>query len=175
MNRDVTLSTIGNELMMLDGRVHLSQGEFATAVGISPSALRRWESDTSCPKAKSLKKVIEILLSKGAFSQGEEQVEAMHLWELANKRGLKVPFDEAWFRGLMQDVGGVPCTTGQPIDQGNEENLIVPPSSDGGEDEIGVRHRTGASPVPTAPVHVPKRSGIGGKRKRLLQKKRAGC
>ena len=105
MNRDVKLSTFGTELMLLYGRINLSQGEFATSVGISPSALRRWESDTSSPKAESLKRVIETLLSKGAFSQGEEQVEAMHLWELANKKGLKVPFDEVWFRGIMQTVG----------------------------------------------------------------------
>src|SRR5579859_7392438 len=86
MNKDVKLSTFGNQLMMLYGRANLSQGEFATSVGISPSALRRWESDTSSPKAESLKRAIETLLSKGAFSQGEEQVEAMHLWELANQK-----------------------------------------------------------------------------------------
>src|SRR5262249_47608487 len=106
MNKDVRLSTFGNELMMLYGRANLSQREFARLVGVSSVALRKWESGESCPKAESLKRVIEILLSQGVFSKGEEQAEAMHLWELANRKGLKVPFDEAWFRGVMQSQAG---------------------------------------------------------------------
>src|SRR5215469_4295842 len=94
-------SMFGNELMMLYGRVNLLQGQFASLVGVSSVALRKWESGASCPKAESLKRVIEILISKGAFTQGEEQAEAMHLWALANQKGLKVPFDEVWFRDVM--------------------------------------------------------------------------
>jgi transcriptional regulator with XRE-family HTH domain len=108
MNRDVHQSTFGNELMMLYGRAKLSQSKFASLVGISSVALRKWESGESCPKAESLKRVVEILMHQGAFWQGEEQREAMHLWELANQRGLKVPFDEVWFREI-RTVGVVPC------------------------------------------------------------------
>jgi len=60
MNKDVKLPTFGNELMMLYGRANLSQREFVSLVGISSVALRKWESGESCPKAESLKRVIEI-------------------------------------------------------------------------------------------------------------------
>jgi DNA-binding XRE family transcriptional regulator len=106
MHDDTQHSTFGNELMMLYGRINVSQGEFARLVGVSSVALRKWESGESCPKAESLKRVIERLLSKGAFSKGGELSEAMHLWELANKRGLKVPFDEVWFREVMHSQAG---------------------------------------------------------------------
>jgi DNA-binding XRE family transcriptional regulator len=96
MSKGVKLSTFGNELMMLYHRANLSQGEFANLVGVSSVALRKWESGESCPKAESLKRVIEVLIYKGAFRQGEEQTEARYLWQLAMQRGLKTPFDEVW-------------------------------------------------------------------------------
>ncbi len=140
MNRDVKHSTFGDELMLLYGRARLSQREFAHLVGVSSVALRKWESGESCPKAESLKRVIEILLRQGVFSLGEERPEAMHLWELANRRGLKVPFDEVWFStvAVVSRTDPVPGTTGQPTDQGEEENLIVPPTSS----DVSDTHRT---------------------------------
>jgi len=99
MNKDVKHVAFGNQLMLLYGRAKLSQSEFASLVGFSSVAVRKWESGESCPKAESLKRVIEILMSKRAFS---EQTEAIQLWELANQRGLKVPFDSVWFREVMQ-------------------------------------------------------------------------
>jgi DNA-binding XRE family transcriptional regulator len=184
-------STFGNELMMLYGRSNLSQGEFARLVGISSVALRKWESGESCPKAESLKRVIETLLSKGAFSQGEEQAEAMHLWELANKKGLKVPFDEAWFKGVMQGQASAgedrigarhdpysPCPVprADPVPtrsgavQGEEENLTVPPSSDGGDAHLTTldtnlrtkKESVGTDSLALAPTKT------RGRRKRLL-------
>jgi DNA-binding transcriptional regulator YiaG len=129
MDKDVKLRTFGNELMMLYGRVNLSQREFATLVGISSVALRKWESGQSCPKAGSLKSVIEILVHKGAFEQGEEQAEALHLWELAMQRGLKAPFDEVWFARISCPVPGADPVVQGTGDQGEEENLTVPPAS----------------------------------------------
>jgi len=108
MNKDLKVYAFGNELMMLYGRVNLSQSEFATLVGISSVALRRWESGQSCPKAESLKRVIEILIHQGAFKKGAEQTEALHLWELAMQRGLKVPFDEVWFVGVVPSADPMP-------------------------------------------------------------------
>src|SRR5919197_1475321 len=109
MHKDVPVTAFGHKLMMLYGRVHLSQGEFASAVGISSVALRKWESGASCPKAESLKRALEVLICQGALIKEEEQREVQHLWELAMKKGLKVPFDEMWFRGVMQaPVGIVP-------------------------------------------------------------------
>jgi DNA-binding XRE family transcriptional regulator len=108
MNKDVELSTFGNELMALYRRANLSQGEFATLAGISPVALRKWESDQSCPKVESLKSAIEVLVYKEAFKQGAEQTEARYLWQLAMQRGLKVPFDEVWFVGIVPGANPVP-------------------------------------------------------------------
>jgi transcriptional regulator with XRE-family HTH domain len=91
----------GARLGQLYTRAKLTQEEMAHRVGVSSAAIRNWERGEHGITAEKLQKVIEVIIQAGAFWEGEEDSEAKELWHLA---GLKVAFDERWFRALRHKV-----------------------------------------------------------------------
>ncbi|QBD75912.1 TIR domain-containing protein [Ktedonosporobacter rubrisoli] len=89
----------GKELKRLRERVGLSLEELAKELEVGVMALMRWESGESRPSLHVLSRLIEILLSEGAFTQGQERAEAEKLWKLGAP-GLK--FDKQWFADLLK-------------------------------------------------------------------------
>jgi transcriptional regulator with XRE-family HTH domain/N-acetylneuraminic acid mutarotase len=94
-------SRLRDKLLLFNARTRLSQQGVASFVGVSTAALRNWEAGQSKPTAQNLKRLIELYVAYRAFAEGEEQAEAADLWEAAQERGLKVPFDEQWFQELL--------------------------------------------------------------------------
>jgi transcriptional regulator with XRE-family HTH domain len=94
-------SRLRDKLLLFNARTGLSQQSLARLVGVSTAALRNWEAGQSKPTAQNLKRLIELYIAYRAFVEGEDQAEAMGLWEAAQERGLKVPFDEQWFQELL--------------------------------------------------------------------------
>jgi transcriptional regulator with XRE-family HTH domain len=94
-------SRLRDKLLLLNARTRLSQQGVASFVGVSTAALRNWEAGQSKPTAQNLKRLIELYVAYRAFAEGEEQTEAADLWEAAQERGLKVPFDQKWFQELL--------------------------------------------------------------------------
>lgn len=123
-------SKLGEELGKLRTRAELSQLELAGLVGVSDVALRTWEAGVSSPKAKNLKKLIEVHMDKGTFTRGKEQVEAKVLWESAREKGLKEAFDEEWFKELSIDRQRLLV---------NNEQEVKPQASDS---DIGTHSKT---------------------------------
>ncbi len=99
-------SRLRDKLLLLNARTGLSQQGLAGLVGVSTAALRNWEAGQSKPTSQNLKRLIEIYVECRAFTEGEEQTEAVDLWEAAQERGLKVPFDEQWFQELLVNQQG---------------------------------------------------------------------
>ena len=91
-------SDFGGELGKMRTRIRLSQSTLASLAAVSEVTIRNWESDISKPKPEHLKKLIEVLLQKKAFTEGKELEEAKKFWEQAC---LKAVFDEEWFKQLM--------------------------------------------------------------------------
>lgn len=94
-------SRLRDKLLLYNARTRLSQQGVASFVGVSTAALRNWEAGQSKPTAQNLKRLIELYVAYRAFAEGGEQAEAADLWEAAQERGLKVPFDEQWFQELL--------------------------------------------------------------------------
>lgn len=94
-------SRLRDKLLLFNARTGLSQQGLARLVGVSTAALRNWEAGQSKPTPQNLKRLIEIYFEYRAFVEGEEQTEAADLWEAAQERGLKVPFDKQWFQELL--------------------------------------------------------------------------
>lgn len=99
-------SRLRDKLLLFNARTGLSQQGVASFVGVSTAALRNWEAGQSKPTAQNLKRLIELYVAYRAFAEGEEQAEAADLWEAAQERGLKVPFDEHWFQELLANQQG---------------------------------------------------------------------
>ena len=64
-------SDFGGELGKMRNRIGLSQANLANLVGVSEVTIRNWESNISKPKAEHLKKLIEVFLQRGAFTEGK--------------------------------------------------------------------------------------------------------
>jgi transcriptional regulator with XRE-family HTH domain len=94
-------SRLREKLLLFNARTGLSQQGVASFVGVSAAALRNWEAGQSKPTAQNLKRLIELYVAYRAFAEGEEQADAADLWEAAQERGLKVPFDDHWFQELL--------------------------------------------------------------------------
>ncbi|MGZ3624884.1 MAG: tetratricopeptide repeat protein [Ktedonobacteraceae bacterium] len=92
----------GSELGKMRTRTSLSQSTLASLVGVSEVTIRNWELSISKPKPERLRKLIEVLLQKEAFTEGKELEEAKKFWGQARER---VAFDEEWFDVLMRNQG----------------------------------------------------------------------
>lgn len=104
-------SRLRDKLLLFNARTRLSQQGVASFVGVSTAALRNWEAGQSKPTAQNLRRLIELYVAYRAFAVGEEQAEAADLWEAAQERGLKVPFDEQWFQELLAKQGSLHSET----------------------------------------------------------------
>lgn len=94
-------SRLRDKLLLFNGRTSFSQQDLAKFIGVSTAALRNWEAGYSKPTAQNLRRLIEIYLAQSIFPEGEEYTEAADLWQSAQERGLKAPFDEQWFQALL--------------------------------------------------------------------------
>jgi transcriptional regulator with XRE-family HTH domain len=102
-----------NELFqMYRRRLGITQKELAGLLGLNSSRMiRGWEAGDSLPKAERLCKLLEVCLSRGAFTQGQELTEAQQLWNCVkdffdNNRVDRITsypvFDYKWFEALLQ-------------------------------------------------------------------------
>lgn len=94
-------SRLRDKLLLYNARTKLSQQDLASFVGVSTAALRNWEAGQSKPTVQNLQRLLELYIAYRTFAGGEERAEAAELWEAAQERGLKVPFDEQWFQELL--------------------------------------------------------------------------
>ena len=113
-------SRLRDKLLLYNARTRLSQQGVASFVGVSTAALRNWEAGQSKPTAQNLKRLIELYIAYKAFTEGEEQAEAADLWEAAQERGLKVPFDEQWFQELLANQRSLQSETEPGLESGTE-------------------------------------------------------
>ncbi len=93
-----------------NGRISLLQITMAEMIGISSYAIRTWETGKYLPTSDNLRKLLDFYLKQGAFTKNKELEEARELWRLwvvasygENYSDPKDVFDEAWFRGLLQE------------------------------------------------------------------------
>ena len=97
--------TVGQTLLTLRTRTKLTQAELATLVGVNWRSIQHWENGEAYPKEDGLQRLIAVFLAQGAFTSGQEQVEAAQLWEqisAAAPRHLAL-FNAAWFAQLLEE------------------------------------------------------------------------
>ncbi|MDB5078156.1 MAG: hypothetical protein JWP00_80 [Chloroflexi bacterium] len=105
----------GELLKRLRIRTRLTQTELGLLISISEKMIRNWETDANLPKAKNLKKLIEIFLDQAIFIPGIEREEALNLWnsiksvfDATTKTYGEYPgFDDAWFDNLSRTTSPV--------------------------------------------------------------------
>ncbi|QBD75911.1 TIR domain-containing protein [Ktedonosporobacter rubrisoli] len=86
----------GKELKGLRERTGLSRDELARELEVEASVIASWEAGELRPRLYLLSRLIEVMLSKGAFTAGQERAEAERLWKLGAE------FDATWFAGLLE-------------------------------------------------------------------------
>src|SRR6266567_7592525 len=116
----------GSELGKIRTRTGLTQATLAKLVGVSEVTIRNWESSLSKPKAERLKKLIEVLLQKDAFTKGKELEEVTSLWEQVreNDTRMKAGFDEEWFHELMRNQRSLLVDIEKDIEPKRPEILV---------------------------------------------------
>jgi transcriptional regulator with XRE-family HTH domain len=128
----------------------LRQRDLASLIGVETRTLQLWESGESLPGPDNLQRMIHVLLTEHLFLPEEEEQEAQRLWkavsQVYNERPgtyrLYPPFDEHWFRHLMQDATHVSAAeqkTRQEVRQ---------------EQRTGERGENGESGVPLPPTNL---------------------
>ena len=99
---------LGEKLVTLRNRIKdkPTQGEIAKDIGVSLTTFSNWENAITKPNAHNLKKLIELFLCKGAFTEGKELEEAGQLWYESEVRA---SFDEEWFNQLLEQLEQTNC------------------------------------------------------------------
>ena len=77
----------GQQLLSLRTRAHLTQIALAEQIGVNRRSVQYWETGESYPKADTLQRLITVLLSHHAFTEGQERMEAQALWSQAAQDG----------------------------------------------------------------------------------------
>src|SRR5262245_1835248 len=90
-------------LLLLRGRMQMTQRELAAQVGVHVHSIQGWEAGVTYPGVASLRALIAVAARAGAFKAGQEADEAAGLWTAATREAprLRVPFDRAWFDGIV--------------------------------------------------------------------------
>jgi non-specific serine/threonine protein kinase len=96
--------TFRGRLLLLRGRIGLTQRELAGRLGVHVHSVQAWETGDSYPSAVSLQRLVAAALGAGGFAAGREAIEAAELWSAAVREAprLRTPFDHAWFDGLLE-------------------------------------------------------------------------
>jgi transcriptional regulator with XRE-family HTH domain len=93
--------SFGEAMLALRTKVGLTQAGLAQQLGISRRAVGAWEVGASYPSPKHLKHLIELGSQHRAFHPGQEAEEIRLLWASAK---LRVPLDETWLAGLLEQA-----------------------------------------------------------------------
>src|SRR5262245_33925110 len=90
-------------LLRLRRRMHLTQRELATQMGVHVHSLQGWEAGANYPGVESLRALIAAAARAGAFAPGHEVDDAAALWAAAAQDAprLRIPFDRAWFDRIL--------------------------------------------------------------------------
>lgn len=90
-------------------KARLTQLQLAKLVGVSKRAVLNWEAGNSYPQHDHLRRLVEIFLDRGCFTEHEEQGEAQILWEKASasKKDVKDAFNPAWFNTILPENPGL--------------------------------------------------------------------
>lgn len=93
-------------LVTLRKRAGLTQKAVALQLGVGEKSIRNWEGGNCYPSEAHLRQLIEIYLSKHAFTPEHEQEEVHKLWDQLGERTSHhtSSFDEQWFAALLQKV-----------------------------------------------------------------------
>jgi WD40 repeat protein/transcriptional regulator with XRE-family HTH domain len=99
--------TFSDLVLQFRGRIGLTQRDLAGALGVHVHSVQAWETGTSHPGLASLQALIATILRTGGFTTGREETEAVALWAAAMREAprLKRPFDQTWFRHLLDQPG----------------------------------------------------------------------
>ena len=93
---------VGQYVLTLRSRAKLTQAALADRIGVHRRSVQKWESGETYPTAENLRTLIAVLLPLGAFTPGQERVEAADLWQQVSRSAPQpLPFfDEVWFHQL---------------------------------------------------------------------------
>jgi WD40 repeat protein/transcriptional regulator with XRE-family HTH domain len=96
-------------VLMLRGRIGITQRELATRVGVNVSSIQGWEAGSNYPGVASFKALITACLHAGGFSAGHEGEEVASLWAAAVRDAprFRTPFDSAWFEQVAIELHSV--------------------------------------------------------------------
>jgi WD40 repeat protein len=86
----------------------MTQKSLADLLGVSDRTVHNWEIGESYPKSEYLKKFIALCIQYHLFPAGHELEKAREFWRIARQ---KVLFDEAWMRGLLDEL----CPVARPV------------------------------------------------------------
>src|SRR5438067_1944460 len=98
--------SVGEMLRLYRTRCKFTQSELALRVGLHTDRMvRKWENGQSLPESGRLKKLIEVYLLSGVFTEGQEKEEAFDLWAAVKETfdfhsasfETYIIFDTAWF------------------------------------------------------------------------------
>jgi len=105
---DDTGESFRSLLLRLRGRIHLTQRDLAAQMGVHVHSIQGWEAGSNYPGVTSLRALIAAAARVGAFTPGDEADEAAALWTAAAREAprLRVPFDRAWFDGIIPPRAG---------------------------------------------------------------------
>ncbi len=82
--------TIGKRIALLRRQKGLTQEELATAMGISPQAVSKWENDQTCPDISALPKLSRLLgVSVDELLSGKEELPAVRVLPPSERKDLK--------------------------------------------------------------------------------------
>jgi len=102
---------VGERLLELRNRTGLTQTELARLIAVSKRSILKWEGGESVPNGMHLHRLFAVFAARGAFTAGQERVEAEALWEQVRQAGTRRQgrFNVSWFEDLLAE-----CDGGQP-------------------------------------------------------------
>ena len=105
---DDSVESFRSLLLRLRGRIQLTQRDLAAQMGVHVHSIQGWEAGSNYPGVTSLRALIAAAARAGAFTPGHEMDEAAALWAAAAREAprLRVPFDRAWFDGIVPPRAG---------------------------------------------------------------------
>lgn len=85
--------TIGKRIALLRRQKGLTQEDLATALGVSPQAVSKWENDQTCPDISLLPKLAKLLgVTTDELLSGKEELPAVRVLPPAERKDIKNMF-----------------------------------------------------------------------------------
>jgi len=85
------------------GRTGLSQRDLADRMGAGRRTVQDWEAGVNHPSAERLQGLIQVLLTAGGLTAGQEAAEARQLWAavMGEAPRMRTPLDEVWLANVL--------------------------------------------------------------------------